>query len=237
MAPKRKPQFHEVAVVGGSASAGGSSVSRLKKKIRDLERLLSRDRNNQKNTAALARREQERALAALKYELNTALRGTKKKKLEQKYHHVRFFERRKADRKVNQSKRALKLAQETGVERDIQIAKKNYAFAAQQLIYIVLFPESEKYISLYAGDSLSSLNSQSNADLSSTEKSRLEWWREAGRLFSTGEVNPESLLFGRAGSNVKRLQSSASEQHAEPDANVAEESTLNQESEDEFFES
>lgn len=64
------------------------SVTNLKKKIRDLERLLARPNSN---LTADARAENERALQAFKYELGAASKDKREQTIARKYHMVRFF--------------------------------------------------------------------------------------------------------------------------------------------------
>jgi hypothetical protein len=71
-------------------SYGGKtkSVTTLKKKIRDLQRLLSRPNSN---LSAQLRVDNERALAAYKHELSFATQSRAEQKNAKKYHMVRFF--------------------------------------------------------------------------------------------------------------------------------------------------
>jgi hypothetical protein len=66
----------------------GTSVSSLKKKVRDIERLLSRPNST---LLADARAENERALEAFKHELSIATQSKTEQKMAKKYHMVRFF--------------------------------------------------------------------------------------------------------------------------------------------------
>ncbi|TGZ85512.1 hypothetical protein EX30DRAFT_300011, partial [Ascodesmis nigricans] len=117
------------------------SVTNLKKKIRDLERLLARP--NSKLTAD-ARAENERALQAFKYELGSASKDKREQALARKYHMVRFFERQKATRKLKKLKREL---DET--ENPTEDLRTRVHDAEVELNYTLHYPRGEKYISLF----------------------------------------------------------------------------------------
>lgn len=125
-----------------SAISGGSS--KIKKKIRDIERLLKRD-----TIPADVRIDNERALKALHVELDNAQHNLKSKNNAKKYHMVRFFERKKAIRRLKQANSALHAAKSTENGKDVKKALKQVEQCQIDVAYIILFPMSEKYISLY----------------------------------------------------------------------------------------
>ncbi|KAK7208410.1 hypothetical protein BZA70DRAFT_287714 [Myxozyma melibiosi] len=212
---RRAAAFQEVK---NPSSSTTSSLSRLRKKIRDLERLLKRAQqaqatNGGKNTTALAHREQERALKALKLELASAEAGSQAKRLERRYHQVRFVERRKADRKVTKARKALDVAEKAVEEaggdkatkkeakKQKKEAERQLRLAEHELTYIVCFPETERYVSLYVDGGLERmLNDRTNIESENkTDKKRREWWDASGRMLENGEVNVDSLMFGYRG--------------------------------------
>ena len=75
-----------------SYNARTKSVTTLKKLIRDIERLLSRENSN---LTADGRLDKERALAAYNLELKNATRNKKEQEMAKKYHMVRFFGERR----------------------------------------------------------------------------------------------------------------------------------------------
>jgi rRNA-processing protein Efg1 len=85
MDPKKKSRYSKPLPL--SADALPAAVNRLKKKVRDLNRLLNREGE----MAADVRRENERALAAYTQELEAAETERRKMKMSKKYHMVRFF--------------------------------------------------------------------------------------------------------------------------------------------------
>ncbi|SCU86669.1 LANO_0C08812g1_1 [Lachancea nothofagi CBS 11611] len=113
----------------------GSGSNKIKKKIRDIERLLQKKKDTLPDTVLI---DKERALEALKLELkNAELRVTAQNNAK-KYHMVRFFERKKALRKYNQ---ALKSGDKSETQE-----------RAVDLCYVVNFPKTEKYIALYPSE-------------------------------------------------------------------------------------
>jgi hypothetical protein len=70
-----------------SSDAKPNSVNPLKKKIRDVSRLLNRS----ESLPAGARMDNERALASYKLELADAMDEQRRQKMIKKYHMVRFF--------------------------------------------------------------------------------------------------------------------------------------------------
>ncbi|KAF5094659.1 hypothetical protein D0Z00_003434 [Geotrichum galactomycetum] len=135
----------------------GVGSSKLKKKIRDVERTLRKP-----GLAATKKLEAERALAALREELEDVQRGQKAKENAQRYHMVRFFERKKAARKLKQAVKAI-LGEKSSAKandsdesdneeeevRDEETLRANLEKAEIDLYYTVLFPLERKYISLY----------------------------------------------------------------------------------------
>ncbi|KAK9324861.1 hypothetical protein V1517DRAFT_315892 [Lipomyces orientalis] len=229
--PKSKPSFKEV-------HDAMSSVSRLRKKIRDLERLLKRPtsasngKTIEKNSTAIARREQERALRALKDELRVAERSAKEKKLDKRYHKVRFFERRKAARRVIQARKTVAGLSDERNEEKRKVAGEELLFAETELAYVALYPREWKYVSLYVHGGLE--NVRKGLGETETEKKRLEWWAQAERRVRSGEVDVDSLMFWQGD---KRQQNSRKTSNPFEDDNEDDEQNKHElAEEDEFFE-
>ncbi|GMG21770.1 unnamed protein product [Ambrosiozyma monospora] len=144
------------------------SASKMKKKIRDITRLLKKP-----NLPSDMRIENERAIKTLKFELESVQLNGKLKKMSGRYQKVKFFERTKAYRKYNSTLRSVKEL-ETKLEslktekeekdggddeskedevkstkKQLKKLKKQLNHAELDLLYIFNYPESEKYISLY----------------------------------------------------------------------------------------
>jgi len=120
----------------------GAGTNKIKKRIRDIERLLVKKKDTLPDTVIL---EKERTLEALKLELNSAELNQKAKKFSTKYHMVRFFERKKALKKYNQCLRKIELIQDD--EREAY--NKRLLGRKIDVCYVVNFPKTQKYISLY----------------------------------------------------------------------------------------
>ena len=120
-----------------------AGVNKLKKRIRDIERLLRKKKDVLPDTVLV---EKERTLDALRMELETAELRTKAKKNASKYHMIRFFERKKALRKYN------KAAKQLEQDPKNKALKKQIKEYKTDLCYVVNFPKTEKYISLYPNE-------------------------------------------------------------------------------------
>ncbi|CAN3354717.1 rRNA-processing protein Efg1p [Diutina catenulata] len=142
--PKTRKRGSHIEVA--SAMSGGTA--KLKKKIRDVERLLRREK-----LPATTRTENERALVALKIEMEAAKGRNKERHLAKKYHMVRFFERKKAVRKLKQAQKTLdELSADPEKKKEAKKQRKVVKHCQIDLAYTVLFPKSEKYISLFPNE-------------------------------------------------------------------------------------
>lgn len=121
----------------------GSTV-RVKKQIKSIQNLLQKE-----DLPADVRVEKERALKALKVDLRNRQFDLRTKKRAQKYHMVRFFERKKAVRKLKQATKAHKEAVDNESKKEIKKARKVLKHAQIDVAYVYMFPKSEKYVSLY----------------------------------------------------------------------------------------
>eukprot|EP00729_Bicosta_minor_P003730 gene3730-1502_t len=128
----------------GKAPAGGKKRSN-NTKIRDLQRLL---RKNDKLPATI-RLEKERLLASLLLTKGDNVKAEKEKALATKYHKVKFFERVKVDRKLQQTKKKLKAATDKKEKKSLAAA---VAQCEDDLRYIKEFPKDKKYISILKTD-------------------------------------------------------------------------------------
>ncbi|CUS06969.1 unnamed protein product [Tuber aestivum] len=120
-----------------------TSTTHLKKKVRDLQRLLN---NPSSSLPADVRLENERALSAFQSELSAVRSAAKVRSIAKRYHMVRFFERQKATRKLRKAERELEKVG-CGVGK-AEVEKKVYE-ARLDLNYIMHYPPGEKYISLF----------------------------------------------------------------------------------------
>ncbi|CEP64034.1 Efg1p LALA0_S10e00716g [Lachancea lanzarotensis] len=134
----RKQRRSSKKPLGNSVQLGhilGSGSNKIKKKIRDIERLLQKKKDVLPDTVLI---EKERSLEALRFELKNAELRVKVQNNAKKYHMVRFIERKKALRRYKQAVK--------NNDKD-EIRDK-----AVELCYVVNFPKTEKYIALYPTD-------------------------------------------------------------------------------------
>ncbi|OJJ72769.1 hypothetical protein ASPBRDRAFT_176245 [Aspergillus brasiliensis CBS 101740] len=129
------------------------SVNELKKRIRDVKRLL-----NKADLPADARIVQERALSGYEKELEDELKRRDRSKMIKKYHFVRFLDRKTATKDVNRLVRREKEVSSAGPDvMDAKTKEKKLASLAEKLRvarvnlnYTIYYPLEEKYIALYA---------------------------------------------------------------------------------------
>ncbi|KAJ6631369.1 hypothetical protein B0H10DRAFT_1978409 [Mycena sp. CBHHK59/15] len=130
-----KPKTRRPKPANESTAAPG--VQKLKSSLRQTRRLLAKD-----NLAADVRVETERRLKALEADLEQAEASKKERALAVRYHKVKFFERQKVVRKLNQTKKKI-TASDTP---QLQSALKELRV---DLNYILHYPKTKKYISLF----------------------------------------------------------------------------------------
>ncbi|KAL4749680.1 hypothetical protein BDW72DRAFT_130367 [Aspergillus terricola var. indicus] len=127
------------------------SVNELKRRIRDVKRLLAKP-----DLSADKRVIQERALAGYEKELVDEERRRERSRMIKKYHFVRFLDRKTATKEV---KRLTKKRDELAKNSDIDEATKQKKLeqlnarlhtANVNLNYTIYYPLTEKYISIYA---------------------------------------------------------------------------------------
>ncbi|CAK7900883.1 rRNA-processing protein Efg1p [[Candida] anglica] len=178
---RRAPAIEVAGVLGGGAA-------KLKKKIRDIGRLLKKD-----TLPAHVRVDNERALKALQVELQNTERDLKAKNTAKKYHMVRFFERKKAIRKLKQAMKAYDEVAKTEVRKDIKKARKVVRHSEVDVAYVVLFPKEEKYISLYPNakeneDKSTLNNAKAKRGTQLTEQRRREFRKEVETLIDEDKL-------------------------------------------------
>ncbi|PVF96581.1 hypothetical protein CPB86DRAFT_786800 [Serendipita vermifera] len=123
-------------------------VQKIKASIRQTKRLLTKD-----NLNADVRVATERRLKSLENDLAKAELARTERTMSARYHKVKFFERKKAIRRITQIKRLL----ETGLDADGEkLGKKQKKAFEKELLekridlnYIMHYPKTKKYVSLY----------------------------------------------------------------------------------------
>ncbi|KAK8126744.1 rRNA-processing efg-1 [Apiospora kogelbergensis] len=136
-APKRRKNLN-----GKVSKARPDNINWLKKRARNIERQF---RSAQKLPAD-KRNELERELAHSKQKIQEASNEKQRKQMITKYHMVRFFERKKADKLAKQILKQLRACEDkeerTQLEKDLHVAEIDGQYARN-------FPYLEPYISLY----------------------------------------------------------------------------------------
>lgn len=206
----------------------GSSV-RVKKKMKSIENLLSKD-----TLPADIRIEKERALKALQADLKNTRFRLKTKERAKKYHMLRFFERKKATRKLKQATKAHQEAVEADVKKDIKKARKVMKHAQIDVAYVLMFPKSEKYIALYPNEPLPEMLKDVNVKkgMQITEEKRQQFRKEMEELIDSTKLpfTFEDVLAGKTIQvDTDRLPDAQKEVDAPQELAQAEE-------EDDFFE-
>lgn len=186
-APKsqyRRPRGASIEV----AETMGSGAAKIKKKIRDIERLLKKN----DKLPADKRVEYDRALKALKVELQNTQVQLKAKEIGKKYHMVRFFEKKKAIRKLKQLRKQFEEVNQTGIRKDIKKIRKQLRHGEVDLAYVILFPKTEKYISLYPNakenDEVDMSNPKAKLGARKTEERRKQIRKEVEKLMEDGKL-------------------------------------------------
>ncbi|GMM29792.1 Efg1 protein [Martiniozyma asiatica (nom. inval.)] len=180
------------------------SVSAIKKKMRDIKRLLTKDLPLEVRIA------NERALKSLEINLSEKQEENKEKKVSKKYHMVRFFEKKKAVRRYNQAKKEVTTieSKQDGnsnadevkeLKKDLKKKRRILEHATIDLAYVLNFPRAEKYISLYtitAPDS--TMSEREKKGIIATNETRDQWKKEFSEQLknNTLQVTIEQGLTG-----------------------------------------
>ncbi|KAJ5208356.1 hypothetical protein N7449_002735 [Penicillium cf. viridicatum] len=118
------------------------SINDLKKRIRDVKRLL-----NKMDLSADARILQERALAGYEQDLADETTRRERSSLIKKYHFVRFLDRKTATKELNRLTRREK-EEDLDSKQKARLAAKIHTCRVN-LNYTIYYPLTEKYISIY----------------------------------------------------------------------------------------
>ncbi|GAB1211427.1 18S rRNA maturation protein [Aspergillus terreus] len=126
------------------------SVNELKKRIRDVKRLL-----NRVDLPADARIVQERALAGYENDLEEEMQRRHRSAMIKKYHFVRFLDRKTATKDVKRLERREQEVSKSDLdavakEKKLAALSQKLDIARVNLNYTIYYPLTEKYIALYA---------------------------------------------------------------------------------------
>ncbi|KAG2212244.1 hypothetical protein INT47_001603 [Mucor saturninus] len=122
------------------------SASKIKKRIRDVKRTLSK---GGKHVSAQVFTESKRRLRVLEFELGEKIIDEVERANATKYHKVKHFERKKAERKIKQARNALR---EENDETKKAALQQKLDEAELKLLYVSHFPKTLSYVSLFPAE-------------------------------------------------------------------------------------
>ncbi|KAI1743946.1 hypothetical protein F4680DRAFT_407999 [Xylaria scruposa] len=132
----------------GPSKERPTSINWLKKRARTIERRLNRE----DSLPANVKHELEKELDHHKQKLDDLADGKRRSAMIKKYHMVRFFERKKADRLSKQIRTQLETITDQEERKKLQA---DLHIAEVDALYAKYFPHRERYVSLYPVSSLS----------------------------------------------------------------------------------
>ncbi|XP_021728986.1 rRNA-processing protein EFG1-like [Chenopodium quinoa] len=145
---ERKPSSsHRSKAVGVVAKK--PKAASLKNQIRSIERMLRKDLPPEMKAA------QEKKLEGLKKQQDLHTRLAVERKVFLRDRKIKFFERRKIERRLRRLEKNLRSS--SG-----QIQEKEIAQLKEDLEYVRFFPKTEKYVSLFTGDDNSDIVDKRN---------------------------------------------------------------------------
>ncbi|WRT67951.1 uncharacterized protein IL334_004925 [Kwoniella shivajii] len=157
---------HKIPTVEQRSSDAIPGLSKLKGQIRQTKRLLAKE-----TLEPGLRVQTQRRLTSLEADLASALKRDVEKKNGAKYHMVKFFERQKLVRIIKRLNRKMK--EEDKSEKKKSKLEEELSDARIMMNYVLNFPNSEKYISLFPPSSESDPTSASASTSASTKESKL----------------------------------------------------------------
>ncbi|KAJ6593196.1 hypothetical protein B0H19DRAFT_1089353 [Mycena capillaripes] len=168
-------------------SSGAPGKQKIKSSLRQTRRLLAKD-----NLAANVRVETERRLKALEAELVAIERGEKERTIAIRYHMVKFFDRKKVLRKLNQLKKKIEMSDTP------QLRSKLHELRVD-LNYALHFPKMKKYISLFPPEMREGETQEICVDPGREEvRSWIRSQMESGELSAEPELHLDSRGSGGA---------------------------------------
>lgn len=139
---KRKPNL-KASAPGAKTFKKAHPVNELKSRVRSLRRQLERN----DGLSAVVQQEKERALRAAEDELERNQRAKQRSDMIGKWHKVRFFDRRKAEKRV---KKAKKEVQDSGDgEAGKKVLEQKVKDAEVDVQYAVYYPLEKDYVPLF----------------------------------------------------------------------------------------
>lgn len=156
--PHKKHKSHSHADPSTTTTPTNTAINPLKRRLRSLRRLLS----SSSNLPATIRIEHEREVQSLQTDLKEAEDAAQRKEEERRrskmigrYHRVRFFERRKAERRLKGLEKMV--GSDGDAVEGSRGRRRKMHDARVDLQYTLCYPLDEAYISLFAGEAKSKL--------------------------------------------------------------------------------
>ncbi|WWC96274.1 hypothetical protein V866_003141 [Kwoniella sp. B9012] len=163
--PSRPRPTHKIPTVEQRSGDALPGISKLKGQIRQTKRLLAKD-----TLEPGLRVQTQRRLTSLEADLANAMKRDVEKKNGAKYHMVKFFERQKLLRIIKRLQRKLKEAEESKSDKKSDKYKEELDDTRIMMNYVLNFPNTEKYISLFPP---SSTSEPSSASTTTTKEPKL----------------------------------------------------------------
>ncbi|KAI0010133.1 hypothetical protein F4779DRAFT_323465 [Xylariaceae sp. FL0662B] len=195
------------------SKAKPNSMNWVKKRVRTIERRF----NTGQNMPANVHHDLERELAHHKQKIDEVADEKKRKHMIKKYHMIRFFERKKADRLAKQIRSQLETAKS---EQEIKKLETDLHTAEVDSLYARYFPHREAYVSLYPVASLGlSVHGGEKPETASSAAQALHserppMWREIEQASKKGddalvEIRERKIRFDRKGKHPQQQSSEA----------------------------
>ncbi|KIR38470.1 rRNA-processing protein EFG1 [Cryptococcus deuterogattii 99/473] len=157
--PARPKPTHRIPATEARDEAGIPGLSKLKSSIRQTKRLLAKE-----NLEPGLRVSTQRRLTSLEADLAAAERRELEKKNGAKYHKVKFFERQKLVRLIRRLNRKLLDSETSSKKRSKH--EEELLDARIMLNYVLHFPNTQKYISLFPSNPNQTENEDDDVDSS-----------------------------------------------------------------------
>ncbi|BEJ14131.1 hypothetical protein CspHIS471_0313050 [Cutaneotrichosporon sp. HIS471] len=172
-------------------------LNKIKASLRQAKRLL-----NKENIEPSLRISTQRRVAALEADLLVAEKRDVEKKNGAKYHAIKFFERQKLGRIIKRAQRKVSEAEKSGKAKKMAKAEKELLHARVLLNYVLNYPNTIKYISLFPKEEKSEdgddkeklkvpnyLEAELSDDMDKTERTRLTMLLETQELMDEGKLS------------------------------------------------
>ncbi|CDO91953.1 unnamed protein product [Kluyveromyces dobzhanskii CBS 2104] len=210
------------------ANVIGAGANKIKKQIRNVERLLQKRRDVLPDTVIV---EKERMLEGLKYELKEAELRQIGRRNAKKYHMVRFFERKKALRRYKQASKKLIADPEN------KKLQKELRECAIDLCYVVNFPRLSKYIAIYPNAAANGEDASEDVQKGTegTNGKRGEFRALVGKQLDDGTL-PVSLNQILEGKRLNKDSTGVMLEEEQVEEEAEEKQFNHEEEEDDFFE-